>query len=158
MNLVEFLGFIAMLFFLLHSARNTKRNRVDPDVDDAEEQEQAKRLREFLQGVDTDMKEISAPKPKSTPKPQSVKREKLQWEHQAAKHLQRSQSDSEIYKDSPDPYAMEKDAYAITKKKKSRAFYLRQKLKNPQEMVIMYEIMGSPKALKNERSKHSLPY
>ena len=55
------------------------------------------------------------------------------------------------------PMLLKKMLMPTTEKKKSRAFYLRQKLNKPQDMVLMHEILGPPKALKNERSKHWLP-
>ena len=98
MNLIEFLGFIAMLFFLMHSARN-KRRKENLDEEDTEELEQAERLRAYLQGVDSDMNDIAAPtsraQPISIPKPQKVQKESPKWEHQTAKPQQKSIKDKQ---------------------------------------------------------------
>ncbi len=170
MNIIEFAGFIAMLFFLLHSARNTRKRKEQADEEiEPEEMEQAQRLKEFLQGIDSDMKPSPVANrrpPKQAPKPQ---KEVLKWEHSSANAKQHLKSTKEKQKTqqqahySPietaysiakepykDPYAIKRDAYALTEKRKSRAFYLKKRLKSPQDMILWHEIVSPPLALRKK--------
>lgn len=168
MNITEFLGFLAMLLFLLISGRNSRGKQVPTEID-RDEIEQAERLKEYLQGVKNDMKYTPAPIP-IPPKPQ---KEAPKWEHSSAKkHKAPKEKHQLAHRDSPmgslepatfsasqdphkDPYAIKRDAYVIKEKKRSRAYYLQQRLKTPQDMVLWHEIIGPPKALKDGRSKNS---
>jgi hypothetical protein len=162
MNVVEFIGFIAMMLFLLHSSRNKRRRQEEQsDEIEPEELEQAKRLKDFLQGIDSDMKPKPSPvaqrqQLKATPAPQP-KKEVPKWEHSSPKQLQKSGREKphkphvetsweEPYKD---PYAIKKDAYAITEKRKSKAFYLKKRLRTPQDMVLWHEIMSVPVGMRD---------
>lgn len=166
MNFIEFIGFLALLLYLAHSARNTKKGKLNPDEIDTEELEQAERLKEFLQGVKSDMKQVAAaraplPKPQketarwdhSPAKPHKAYKEKHPKGHGDAAHILREPA-SFSHDQSKDPYAIRRDAYVIKEKKKSRAYFLKQRLKNPQDMVLWHEIIGQAKALKDERSKN----
>ena len=166
MNVVEFIGFIAMMLFLLHSSRNKRRRQEEQsDEIEPEELEQAKRLKEFLQGIDSDMKPKPSPvaqrqqlKVASAPQP---KKEAPKWEHSSVKQLQKSGREK-LHKahvepawqePHEDPYAVKKDAYEIAEKRKSKAFYLKKRLRNPQDMVLWHEIMSVPVGMRDINSQ-----
>ncbi len=164
MNVVEFLGFIAMMLFLLHSARNKRNQQQDQsDEIDPEELEQAKRLKEFLQGIDNDMKpgpvvHRQQQKAPISPKPKNAA---PKWDHSSAKQVQKSgreklhkaHAEINLQETHEDPYAVKKDAYAIVEKRKSKAFYLKKRLKTPQDMVLWHEIMSTPVGLRDINSQ-----
>ena len=157
MDIVEFITFIAAMLLLLVSSRN-KRQRENPEEVEAEDELQAVRLREFLQTVNSDMKESSSQKGSS----------KLSQIAQPSRKSQKSKSVNRspnkdnrlLASHSPiaEPYANEekafelkvKDAYAFVKPKNSRAHHFIRQLKNPKEMILLHEIIGPPKALKPE--------
>ncbi|MBA3603132.1 MAG: hypothetical protein H0W50_05725 [Parachlamydiaceae bacterium] len=164
MNVVEFIGFIAMMLFLLHSARNKRQSQQgQSDEIESEEMEQAQRLKEFLQGIDSDMK----PTPVAKQQPRAPlalrpQKEVPKWEHSSAKQPQKNGkekplkshvqtpylSEKDPYKD---PYAVKKDAYAIAEKRKSGAFYLKKRLKASQDMILWQEIMSPPVGMRDKK-------
>jgi hypothetical protein len=171
-NFIEFAGFIAMLLFLLHSARNTRRRKAEQEDEiEPEELEQAQRLKDFLRGIDSDMKPspvVNRQPPKQPPKPL---KEAPKWEHASAKQPMKPTKEKSLkthveahyaprasetaysitqepYKD---PYAIKRDAYAITERRKSGAFYLKKRLKSPQDMILWHEIVSPPLALRNRK-------
>lgn len=164
MDVVEFITFIAAMLLLLVSRRN-KRQREDPEEVEAEDQEQAARLREFLQTVNHDMKDIPPPKmPSALPqvtqglrKSQKAKPVKSNIHPQnklPAAHF----SAVKASMDEEKAFDLKvKDAYAYVKPKNNRAHNLIHQLKNPQEMVLLHEIIGPPKALKQEAPYGEFP-
>lgn len=151
MNLLEFIGFIGMLLFMLASMRQNKRRKDNPEEAEAEDAEQAQRLREFLQGIDHDMTKTKAPTPTSSPKPSLTKKQTMP-----------QKNNKTSYKPIPNPppsslisdkrFNENRDVYASMKKKKGRAVTLFQSLKSYQDMVILHEIIGPPKALKEQNN------
>jgi hypothetical protein len=93
---------------------------------------------------------------KATPAAQP-KKEAPKWEHFSPKQLQKSGREKphkphvETAWEDPykDPYAIKKDAYAITEKRKSKAYYLKKRLRTPQDMVLWHEIMSPPVGMRD---------
>lgn len=160
MTLIEFITFIAAMLFLVISGRN-KRQRGNPEEVDTEEQEKAERLKEFLQSVNMDKKESRMPSKQLMKTPsqnhaQAHRKTEKQKPLQTAKEVRPVEHPQPVTKN---PYAYDekpifdhatKDAYAQVKQKKSRAYNLIRHLRNPQEMILLHEIIGPPKAMKQE--------
>lgn len=155
MDIVEFITFIAAMLFLLVSSRR-KRERENPEEVEAEDQEQAVRLREFLQTVNNDMKEST--KKMASASSHSSQTNRKQQKPKPSKPLIKESEPSTYHSPAGNGYANEekafelkvKDAYAFVKQKNSRAHHLVSQLKNPKEMILLHEIIGPPKAMKPE--------
>jgi hypothetical protein len=182
-NFIEFVGFIAMLLLMLGSFGSSKRRKANPEEYDAQEKEKLKQLREFLQGVDGDF--LETPKPLRLPQPPKPKTpsatHKLTTSQKVIPNAKvvtkvlpnnkMAKGKNDIHKGAYAPVMKEflhtveqdayapskKDAYAFEKKKKSRAFGLLQQLRSPKDMVLWHEIIGPPKALRNEKFFGNFP-
>lgn len=167
MDLLEFVTFIAAMLFLVISGRN-KLQRGNPEEIDAEEKEQAERLKEFLQSVNQDVKESRTPSKQPLKvlsqtheqahrKPEKQKALKPAREVKPAELSQPAMKNAYTYDIKSPLDHPEKDVYGYIKQKKSRAHNLINHLKNPQEMILLHEIIGPPKALKHEGSYGDFP-
>jgi hypothetical protein len=159
MNFIEFVGFIAMLLFMVNAMRDAKKRRENPEEFEEEEREQAERLKAFLQGVNEDMQGISKSRPKKTVKPQQPVPIPQQRVISPSKPVRRDHAEQihNVYEDAyatkeMDPYAHPvTDAYGPTKKGMSRAEVLMKRWNDRKDIVVWHEIIGPPKALKNEQ-------
>lgn len=164
MNLIEFISFIAAMLLLALSMRQKKQSPSEPaeeaDEWDDEEQEQARRLREFLQAVNGEVKATSASK--SAPKKPSQTDGNTPASKKAAKDMAKKQppqaSNWQAYHPTTGPLgSLQKDAYAITTARPSRAHQLVRQQKSPQDMILLQEIIGPPKAYRQEGYHGILP-
>lgn len=173
MNFIEFVGFIAMLLFMLSSFGKSKRRKQNPEEYEAEEGEKTRQLREFLQGVNGEF--LNKPTPLHLPLPPKPKVPKATNKSSFTPKVQPNEKiakgKNDLHKGAYAPVMKEflhpveqdayapstKDAYAFEKKKKSRAFGLLQRLRSPKEMVLWHEIIGPPKALRNEKFFGNFP-
>ncbi len=168
---------------MLGSFGSNKRRKANPEEYDAEEKEKLRQLREFLQGVNGDF--LETPKPLRLPQPPRPKvlaathkvpaspkvlpNTKVATKVLPIDKMAKGKNDlhkgayAPVMKDflhtvEHDAYApSKKDAYAFEKKKKSRAFGLLQQLRSPKDMVLWHEIIGPPKALKDEKIFGNFP-
>ncbi len=154
MSLIEFITFIAAMLFLVISGRN-KRQRGNYEDIDIEEKEQSDRLKEFLQSVNHDMKDLKTPvkQPLRPTQAQNLVHQKLDKQKpkpaKAAKALEHPPTEMKNinpYAQKSLPDISEKDAYAHVKQKKSRVYNLIRH-QNLQEMILLHEIIGPPKGL-----------
>lgn len=172
MGLIDFITFIAAMLFLLVSSRR-KRERDNPEEVEAEEQEEAERLREFLNDVNMGSNEVSTKKPlphyqksansdrfneqRKFQKPKPVKTIKTGVNE---KPFQKTYSKADYdFEDKHREFeSKERDAYVIGKKQENqRAKNLFANLKNPQDLILLREILGPPKALKREGIDEGFP-
>lgn len=165
MNFIEFVGFIAMILLFLSSLGTSRRRKQNPEEYEAEEGEKTRQLREFLQGANGEF--LNKPTKLNLPQPPKPKVSKalnkpIQQPDKVIKQRNDHYKDayvSPFHSTEPDAYAHStKDAYAFVKKKKSRAFGLRQRLLSPKDVILWHEIIGPPKALKNEKPFGNFPH
>lgn len=159
MNIIEFLSFIAAMLLMMVSMRQKSKHPQDQDEEgQAEDLEQAERLRAFLQGVNADMQASASNDYSLRPVKSHSRQMPLKEAPKEPKKASKSKSLSKLppsnqtdayhsAKESQFDWA-QRNAYAQIKTKNSRAYDYVQKLKDPKEMVILHEIIGPPAALK----------
>src|SRR5215204_1021881 len=108
MSFIDFITFIAAMLFLLLTMRRSRRQESPVDLE-AEEQEQAERLREFLQVVNKDMGEI----PKVTKRPVETKKTPPPQKLPKQKPVKHVAKEGKVIEP---PLSLVKDAYTIEHK------------------------------------------
>lgn len=157
MNLIEFVAFIAGMLLLIVTRRN-QRQRNNPEEVESEDEEQAERLREFLQQVNREMKTPakkipaeSTRAPAAYKKPQNRKSEKPVFKEIGPLSYSSSMTKTDVHEENA--FALKiKDPYAMVKEKESRVTGLFKRMKNRRDMVLLHEIFGPPKAMKGDDS------